>query len=54
MALALAQVAAPLRQGRVLTLRQTMDEWVGVGQSDRRDDLVIGGVEPAIADVVHN
>ena len=54
LALALAQARAPLAQHGVITLGQSFDEIVGVGQFGRGHHLFIAGVGSAKADVVHH
>ena len=39
---------------RLVSLRQLTDEVVGVRQSGGLDALLVGGVQPAVADVLHD
>ena len=52
--LTLGQVCATLRELRVVSLREFADEPIGVGQLRGLDDLVVGRVEAAVADVLHD
>ena len=52
--LALAQVGAVLRQHGLVALRQTGDEVVGPSQLRGGDTLLVGSLQVAIADILHN
>ncbi len=52
--LALAQVGAVAVQHGVVAVGQTADKAVSVGQLGRGDALLIGGVQTAVADILHN
>ena len=52
--LALAQVGAVAGEGRVIALGQAGDEIVGAGQLGGGDALLVGGLQAAVADVVHH
>ena len=54
LALTLGQAGAVAREHGVVAVWQAGDEVVGVGQLRRVDALVIGGVQLAVADVVHH
>ena len=54
LALALAEVAGPLRELGLVAVRQLADEVVGVGQLGRLDHFLVGGLQPAVADVLHH
>ena len=54
LALPLAQVSAVPGEHGLIAVRQPADEAVGVGQLGRLDALFIGGVQLAIADVIHH
>ena len=42
----------PLAQDRVITLRQTLDKLMGIGQACRRHDFFLGGRSACVGDVV--
>ena len=52
--LALREVRAVAGQHGVVALGQALDEAVGVGQTGGGDALLIGGLQTAIADVLHD
>ena len=52
LALALAETAAVPGDDGLVPLGQVADEGVGIGQPGRRPDLLIGGVQLPVADVV--
>ena len=52
LALALGELAAGPGDHGIVALRQLLDEAVGIGQLRRLDDLLVGGGEPAVSDVV--
>ena len=52
--LALRQVRAVAGQHGVVALGQALDEAVGVGQTGCGDALLVGGLQTAIADVLHD
>ncbi|OQA95033.1 MAG: hypothetical protein BWY25_02588 [Chloroflexi bacterium ADurb.Bin222] len=52
--LSLAEVAAALRELRLIALRQSVNEAIGVGELRRGDHLLVGGVQPPVADVFHD
>ena len=54
LALTLGEVGAVVGEQRVVTLRQTGDEIVRARQSGRLAALVVGGLQIAVADVVHH
>ncbi len=54
LALALRELRAVAGDHGVIALRQAPDEAVRVGELGRRDALLVGGVKPAVADVVHD
>ncbi len=54
LALALAQVGAVAGQHGVVAIRQAADEAVGVGQLCGGNALLVGGIQAAIADVIHD
>ena len=54
LALALRQAGAVAGEHGVVAVGQAGDEVVGVGELGRRDALLVGGVQVAVADVVHH
>ena len=52
--LTLGQAGAVAGEHRLIALRQTGDKVVGVGKLRRLDALVVGGIQLAVADVVHH
>ena len=52
--LTLAQVAAVAGDKGIVPVGQAADEGVGVGDLGGLDALLVGGVQPAVADVVHD
>ena len=54
LALSLAEVAGALREFGLVALRQLADEVIGVRQFGGFDTLLVGRVEAAVADVLHD
>jgi len=54
LALPLADVGAPLREGGMVAVRQAADELVRVGEDGGLNHLLVRRVQPAIADVLHH
>ena len=54
LALALGEVGAVAGQHRVEAIRQAADEQLRIGQAGRRTAFFVGGVQAAVADVVHD
>ncbi len=54
LALPLAEVVALLRDLGLVALGQAADEPIGVGQFGRGIDLVVAGLQPSVADVLHH
>jgi len=54
LALALAQIPGALGEHRLVAVRQVADEGIGVGHFGGGDDLSVGGVQPPVADVLHD
>ena len=54
LALSLAEIAGALRKQGLVAVRQLADEMIGIRHFGCLDDILIRGIQPPVADVLHD